>query len=109
MASATCELQWLVYLMTDLGVQLACKPVLYCDSASALHIASNPVFHERTKHLEIDCHVVRQKLQEGLMTLLPVSSKEQTADLFTKSHSPGRFLELISKLNMVDIFHPSSA
>ena len=62
MASATCELQWLLYLLRDLHVQCVKLPVLYCDNQSAMHIAANPVFHERTKHVEIDCHIVRGKV-----------------------------------------------
>ncbi|XP_045802549.1 uncharacterized mitochondrial protein AtMg00810-like [Trifolium pratense] len=60
---AACELQWLTYLLEDLRVLCIKPPVLYCDNQSALHIAVNLVFHERTKHLKIDCHFVREKLQ----------------------------------------------
>jgi hypothetical protein len=66
LAAATCELQWILYLLRDLHVPCAKTLVLYCDNLSAIHIAANPVFHERTKHLEIDCHLVREKLQAGL-------------------------------------------
>ncbi|CAJ2636545.1 unnamed protein product [Trifolium pratense] len=104
LASATCELQWLVYLLQDLHVTCSKLPVLYCDNQSALHIAANPVFHERTKHLDIDCHVVREKLQAGLMKLLPVSSKDQIADFFTKTLLPQPFGILLAKLGMVDIY-----
>jgi len=70
LGAATCELQWLLYLLRDLHVITVKLLVLYCDNESALHIAANHVFHERTKHLEIDCHLVREKLQEGIMKLL---------------------------------------
>ncbi|XP_050893318.1 secreted RxLR effector protein 161-like [Lathyrus oleraceus] len=81
---ATCELLWLIVLMKELYIKCAKLPVLYCDSQSAMHIASNQVFHERTKHLEIDCHLVREKLQQGLLGLLPISTHEQLADFLTK-------------------------
>jgi hypothetical protein len=108
LAAATCELQWLLYLLQDLHIQTTKLPVLYCDNQSALHIAANPVFHERTKHLEIDCHLVRDKLQAGVMKLLPVTSQAQIADFFTKALLPQPFSILLSKLNMVDIYHPST-
>lgn len=108
LASATCELQWLCFLLADLGITLTKQPVLYCDNQSALHIAANPVFHERTKHLENDCHVVRDKVSAGLMRLLPLSSKHQVAELFTKALLPQPFFLLVSKLQMLNIY-PSSA
>lgn len=98
---ATCELQWLQYILTDLQIECNKTPVLYCDSRSALHIAANPVFHERTKHLEIDCHVVREKLTNGVMKLLPLSSANQIADMFTKALLPQPFYHLLSKLRLL--------
>jgi hypothetical protein len=102
---ATCELQWLVYLLQDLGVSCIKPPVLYCGNQSALHIAANPVFHERTKHLEIDCHFVREKLHQGIFKLLPIHTKSQLADFFTKPLPPKSFQFFITKLNMFDIYH----
>jgi len=105
LGAATCELQWLLYLLKDLHVTIDKVPVLYCDNQSALHIAANPLFHERTKHLEIDCHLVREKLQAGIMKLLPVSSSDQLADFFTKPLLSQPFNTLLFKLGMLDIYH----
>ncbi|XP_040374694.1 uncharacterized protein LOC112199378 [Rosa chinensis] len=84
MAMTCRELTWLRYILQDFEI-IQDKPAsLYCDNQAALHIAANPVFHERTKHIEIDCHVVREKLQAGLISTRYVPSSLQIADIFTK-------------------------
>lgn len=105
LGSATCELIWPLYILRDLNIT-CCRPsTIYCDNKIALHIASNPIFHERTKHLEIDCHLVREKVQKGVIKLLPISFQEQLADFLTKPLNPSKFNDFISKLDMIDIYH----
>nr|XP_004487728.1 uncharacterized protein LOC101496141 [Cicer arietinum] len=77
MASTVCELQWLTYLLNDFKVSYTKLALLYCDNQSARHIASNSSNHERTKHIELDCHIVSEKLQQHLFRLLPISSHLQ--------------------------------
>lgn len=103
LAQASCEAQWLIYLLHDFGVKSSLPAILYCDNRSALHIAANPVFHERTKHIEIDCHLVRNKVQEGVLHLLPISTTLQVADILTKPLAPGPFHSIHSKLGMINI------
>ncbi|XP_019188316.1 PREDICTED: uncharacterized protein LOC109182623 [Ipomoea nil] len=58
LAATSCEIQWLIYLLAEFGMIHNEAVAIYCDSKSAVAIAENPVFHERTKHIELDCHLV---------------------------------------------------
>ena len=106
LATTTCELQWLQYLLNDLNISFNHPIPLFCDNQSAVHLAQNPVFHERTKHIEIDCHVVRTKIQAGLIVLLPISTKLQLANCFTKGLPSTTFLSSLSKLGVLNIYSP---
>ncbi|XP_019154611.1 PREDICTED: uncharacterized protein LOC109151149 [Ipomoea nil] len=107
LAATTCEIQWLFFLLTDLGINHNGAVAVYCDSKSAIAIAENPVFHERTKHIELDCHLVREKLNNGIIKLLHITSENQLADPFTKSHCPKSFHSYISKLGLLDLYNPA--
>jgi len=104
LATTTCELQWLTYLLQDFRIPFTQPANLFCDNQSAIQISSNQVFHKRTKHIELDCYIVREKSLNGLLKLLPVRSSMQLADIFTKPLSPTQFKTLISKLGMINIY-----
>ena len=104
LTDTTSELLWLRWLLKDLGVSTSSATPLYCDNQSVIHIAHNDVFHERTKHIEIDCHFICYHLVHGALKLILVSSKDQLADIFTKSHSKGRLRTLVDNLKLVS--HP---
>uniref|UniRef100_A0A2N9IYY0 Integrase catalytic domain-containing protein n=1 Tax=Fagus sylvatica TaxID=28930 RepID=A0A2N9IYY0_FAGSY len=106
LADTTAELLWLRWLLQDLGIDCSTAVPIHCDNRSAIQIAHNDVFHERTKHIEIDCHFVRHHLLQGTLQLHSVSSQDQLADIFTKPMPPGRFRDLISKLKLVSL-HPT--
>ena len=82
LADTTSELLWLRWLLKDLGVSISSATPLYCDNQSAIHIAHNDVFHERTKHIKIDCHFIRCHLIHGALKLFFVSSKDQLVDIY---------------------------
>ncbi|GMP41409.1 hypothetical protein CsSME_00011522 [Camellia sinensis var. sinensis] len=72
-------------------------PLVTCDNMSALSLAANPVFHSRSKHIEVDCHFIREKVARRQFCLKYVPSLDQLADIFTKSLSTARFSFLTSK------------
>ena len=84
MASVVAELTWLIGLYKELGITVEVPIHLYCDSKAAIQIAANPIFHEKTKHIDIDCHFVREKIVQGIKQTHHVSTKEQQADILTK-------------------------
>lgn len=97
------ELTWLHRLLTDLSVSPTLPIPIHSDSQAALHIARNPVFHERTKHVELDCHFVRQQFSAGLISLNFVPSSSQLADIFTKPLSGPSHSRCLCKLGLSSV------
>ena len=106
LSDTTAELLWLRWLLQDLGIDCSTAVPIHCDNRSAIQITHNDVFHERTKHIEINCHFVRHHLLQGTLQFRSVSSQDQLADIFTKPMPPGRFRDLISKLKLASV-HPT--
>ncbi|CAO2834550.1 unnamed protein product [Amaranthus hypochondriacus] len=102
MSAAASEITWIVRLLEDLGIHNIKPVTLHCDNQSALHIAHNPVLHDRTKHIEVDCHFTREKVMEGLIQLTYLPTSSQLADVLTKILPSHHFNELLSKLGMFD-------
>ena len=96
----TAELAWLSRLLSELEVPDILPIPVKCDSQAAIYIAKNPVYHERTKHIDIDCHFVREKLSSGLISLGFVPTNQQLADVFTKPLTGLQHHNLLSKLGV---------
>lgn len=107
MADVTAELKWLRALLGSLGASHSGACSLFCDSKSALYIAQNPIFHERTKHIKVDCHYIRDAIHAGLVSTAHVPTTEQLADLFTKALGSRPFLYLLGKLGIADPHAPT--
>ena len=80
---------------------------LYCASKAACDIAHNPVQHDRTKHVEVDRHFIKEKLEEKIIEVLHVWSQEQLADVLTKAVSSQSFNHCLNKLGICDIYAPT--
>ncbi|XP_068655834.1 uncharacterized mitochondrial protein AtMg00810-like [Aristolochia californica] len=106
LSSTASELIWLQQLLQDFQVKVDSPALLYCDNQAAIHIASNPTFHERTKHIEIDCHFVRERVTSGVLKLLPIRSQYELANMFTKPLPSTHLFSLLSKMAVKDIYKP---
>ena len=85
MAQSTCEIMWLHQLLAEVGIKTSIPAKLWRDNQATLHIASNHVFHERTKHIKIDCHFALEKIQLRLISIGYMKTREQLGDIFTKA------------------------
>ena len=104
MTLATCELIWLKHLLQELRFGNDEQMELICDNQAALHISSNPVFHERTKHIEVDCRFIRENIALRCMTTSFVNSNNQLANIFSKSLRGPRIKYICDKLGAFDLY-----
>ncbi|KAK2970794.1 hypothetical protein RJ640_007090 [Escallonia rubra] len=107
MAQSTCEVMWICHLLEEISLKPPLPAKLWCDNQAARHIASNHVYHERTKHIEIDCHFIREKIQENLISTSYVKTGKQLGDILTKSLNGTQVEYLCNKLGMINIHAPA--
>jgi len=107
MAQGICELLWLGSILEDLRIKIDEPMRLYCDNKFAISIAHNPLQHDKTKHIEVDRHFIKEKLDNGLICTPYVSSQGNLADLLTKGLNSNNFEKFVSKLGMIDIHSPA--
>ncbi|GJU77811.1 ribonuclease H-like domain-containing protein [Tanacetum coccineum] len=99
-ANVVAETAWLRNLLLELHAPLSTATIVYCDNVSVVYLSTNPVQHQRTKHIEIDIHFVRDYVASGQVRVLHVPSRYQYADIFTKGLPSALFLEFRSSLNV---------
>jgi len=105
MALPACELIWLKQLLKELQFGEVTQMTIICDNQVVLHISSNSVFHEKTKHIEIDCHFVWEKVTSGDIKIEFVNSNDQLAYIFTKSLR-GSIIDYICNNGTYNLYAP---
>jgi len=107
MTATTSELIWLCSFLASLRVFVKLPMQLFCDNQATFHIAKNPVFHEKIKHIEIDCHFVRERLLSRELVTNYLPSKLQPADIYMKAVGKQQFTFLQFKLGIVNPHAPN--
>ena len=103
MAKGVCELLWLKRLVEEVMCSAQDTMDLFCDNKAAIAIAHNPVQHDRTKHVEVDRHFIKEKLEDKIIQFPFVKSEDQLADILTKVVSSKIFHNSLDKLGIEDI------
>lgn len=101
LTNATAEMMWIQQLLTELQVPHSPVARLWCDNIGAKYLSTNPVFHARTKHIEIDFHFVRERVAQKLLDIRFISTSDQLADGFTKPIAASKIKEFRHNLNFV--------
>ena len=92
-------------MLKELKIPTSYTMKILCDNKAAISIAKNLVHHDRTKHVEIDCHFIKEKIDNGVVSHEYTSSSQQTADILTKALSKPTYGNLRFNLGMIDIYH----
>jgi hypothetical protein len=101
LADTASELQWLQSILSEISLKIPTPPpVLWCDNIRATYLTANPMFHARTKHIEIDFHYVHDQVQRKQLTVQFISTKDQLVDSLTKPVSPRKFQNTLANLNV---------
>ena len=106
-AHGICEVLWIRRILKELKIHSSPPMKVYYDNKSAIAIAHNPVLHDRTKHVEIDKHFIKEKIDRGDICMVYVPSNDQAADILTKGLHKRQFDNLVCKLALQDIFVPT--
>ncbi|KAL4291084.1 hypothetical protein GQ457_14G008390 [Hibiscus cannabinus] len=102
LADATAEVTWIQSVLSDMQISLKDTPKLWCDNTSTISMASNPVLHAKTKHVDLDLHFVREKVADGSIQVNYVPASNQLADIFTKPVAAQHFQFIRQELRILE-------
>ena len=102
-----CEGLWLQKLLEELHIKVKLPIKLYCDNKATISISHNPVQYDKIKHIEVDRHFIKEKIEKGTICMTYIPTREQLADIFTKGLQRSSFEDFIYKLDMINIYDPT--
>jgi hypothetical protein len=103
MANATAEIMWVQIVLQELQIPHSRSARLWCDNMGAKYLTSNPIFHDRMKHVEVDYHFVRDRVTKKLLDVHFISTEDKVVDGFTKALPQRRLLEFQRNLNLIKL------
>ena len=104
-ANGMCELLWLKQLLGEIGVKEEMPMKMYCDNKVTINISYNPIHHGRTKHVQVDRHFIKAKVEDDTICMVYAPTNKQVADVLTKALSRRSFEQLIDKLGMFNLYN----
>lgn len=103
LADLAAEVSWVCSLLQEIKLPIPRIPILWCDNLSAKALASNPVFHARSKHIEVDVHFIRDQVLSNKVVVVYVLSSDQIADCLTKALTHTKFTQFRDKLGVTKL------
>jgi len=102
LTSATCEVVWLQRILADVKEEKYCPTCINCDNQSVIKLAHNPIYHARSKHIMLEHHFVREKIEPKEIDLIFCNTNDNMADIFTKPLGKIKFEVFRRKLGVVE-------
>ena len=106
-AHGICEVLWIKRVLKELKITIHSLAMMYWNNKAAISISHNPIHHDQTKHVEVDRHFIKEKIEQGEICMTSVSSKSQIADVLTKGIPREDIENYVDKLGMIDIYAPT--
>jgi hypothetical protein len=107
MVKGVCELLWIKKLLSELGIAGEETMKLYADNKTTIDMSHNPVQHDRTKHIGVNRHFMKQNLESKVVRIVFIRSENQLADILTKSVTKTVFNKTLDKLGISDLYMPT--
>ena len=106
-AQGMCEGLWLQKLLEELHITVELPVKLYCDNKVVISISHDPIKHDKTKHIEVDRHFIKEKIEKGTICMTYILIRENFPDIFTKRLQKSSFKDFICKSNKINIYDPT--